>query len=406
MEEQQGQDEVLKTYLWVSMFILVSGLVLFANVTQTMFFGENKKSLKEVSKNPILVAWYLLLPPNILMSVVYFIEHLSMLINGTPSTPGGLCNFVAFFAICAVVSINGSSITISFLTYRLVRDGKKPDLKIVLIGNGISWGIGLIISIIFMTGNSIGPYQGLYCCVKESEYRGFRVALIFTSFCVSLSTQAFFYFRAWHLIRGTEDGGLQSTGTVKASRVIMKRGLEMVAIFYCCWFIICVDSCIAYNGGLPSRWTSAVGAWFAKMNPVLHCLMMYRNLRRMRKVVGVASVHEDADHKAPSQLTKKTGEAPTGLSGSSLLSVQQILMKISDLLSMQQNLEKKMDTFSSNTSAELASVHESIKLLGERDSTGSANEKKVKEEQLLAEIQILRLQLAAVAAKDDKVSPV
>jgi len=374
-------EEVLKTYLWVAMFILVASLLLFTNVTQTMFWGENKKSWKEVLKNPILLAWYLLLPPNVVMSFVYFIEHLDMLIHGTPSTAGSLCNFVAFFAIAAVVSINGSSITIAYLTYRLVRDGKKPDLKVVLTGNGISWGTGLIIAIIFMTGNSIGPYQGLYCCVKESEYRGFRVALIFTTFCVSLSSQAYFYFMAWNLIKKTEGGALHSTGTVKASRVILHRGIEMVAIFYCCWFIICVDSIIAYNGGKPNIWTSAVGAWMAKLNPFLHSLMMYRNLKRMRKVVGVgSSAHKESQH---DQLQKKSDAkvAPDSLRVDSV-SVQPILKKLSEMMAAQQHLEKKLDVFSEKTGAELSSVLEAVKLLGASGSKLDYDEDKSKEDQI------------------------
>jgi hypothetical protein len=288
LESHDGQ--VVKTYAWIAMCIMAFALFLFGNLTLNLFKQEDRKPLKDISKNPMLAAWYLLLPPNMTMTFVYFIEHFVMLVRGTTSHIGGLCSFVAFWAIAAVVSINGSSVTISYVTYRLVKDGKKPELKTILIGNGLSWALGLAIAIIFMTGHSIGPYQGLYCCVKEAQYHGYRVALIFTSFAVSVAAQTYFYYRSWKIVKATESGVLQSTGRgVKASRAVMKRGVEMVSIFYCCWFIIFVNSIIAYNGQTPNIWAGVVGAWMAKLNPVLHCLMMVRNIRKSRKVATTSA---------------------------------------------------------------------------------------------------------------------
>lgn len=268
------------------MFILLAGMWMFYNVTKMMFFGDDRKSLKDILKNPVLVAWYLLLPPNMVMSFVYFLEHGRQLIQNIESTAGPLCTFVAFWAISAVVSLNGSSITIAFVTFRLVKRGKKPELKIILIGNAIAWLVGLALATVFLTGNSIGPYQGLYCCVKEEQYYGYRVALIFTTFVVSISTQSAFYILSFLEIKKTEGGGLQSSGgsAKKASSVIMKRGLEMVGVFYLCWFVIAVNSFIAYSGSHPNVWSGCIGAWLAKMNPLLHCTMMYRNLKRIKKI--------------------------------------------------------------------------------------------------------------------------
>jgi len=393
-------EQALKTYQWVSLFILMLGLLLFFNVSQTMFFGENKKTLKELSHNSVLLAWYLLLPPNVTMMLAYFIEHLSMLIQGTASMPGKLCTTVAFFAISAVVSINGSSITIAYITCRLVRDGKVPDLRIVLTGNFTSWVVGIVIAIIFMTGNSIGPYHGLYCCVKESEYHGFRVALIFATFCFSLTTQSFFYFRAWDMIQRKEQNTLQSNIRVKASRVIMRRGLEMVTIFYVCWIIICVDSIIAYVGGNPKLWTSIVGAWTAKLNPVLHCIMMHRNLRRTRKVSAIVptsmspasqknlcDLEENAELKDPGMPVEEASKPST----------QSLEKKIVELVEVQENMQKKIDTLSATMLSEFGSMRQVIQ------RGNGADTKKVKEEQLLAEIQVLRRQLTeAGAPKSDE----
>mmetsp|Transcript_21317 Transcript_21317/g.27970 ORF Transcript_21317/g.27970 Transcript_21317/m.27970 type:complete len:416 (-) Transcript_21317:532-1779(-) len=344
------------TYLWGSMFIMAAGIWMFYKVTQMMFFGGNKKTLRDIVKNPVMVAWYLLLPPNMVMTVVYFIEHARQLAMNVESQPGPLCNFVAFWAISAIASLNGASITIAFVTYRLVKDGKKPRLQVILIGNAIAWLVGLTLATIFITGNSIGPYQGLYCCVKEEEYYGFRVALIFTTFAISISSQTFFYYRSYSLIKSTEGGALQSSGgsARKASKVIMQRGIEMVAIFYLCWFVIALNSIIAYAGGKPNIWVSTIGAWLAKMNPLLHCLMMYRNLKRINKIsVTNTSGKSSMDpEEAAAQKIEETHAI-----------AQTLEAEVKKLMNMQLQMDGKVVGLEANLTAQLGGVKKQLDVI-------------------------------------------
>eukprot|EP00638_Chattonella_subsalsa_P005102 CAMPEP_0117756554 /NCGR_PEP_ID=MMETSP0947-20121206/14152_1 /TAXON_ID=44440 /ORGANISM="Chattonella subsalsa, Strain CCMP2191" /LENGTH=412 /DNA_ID=CAMNT_0005576173 /DNA_START=185 /DNA_END=1423 /DNA_ORIENTATION=+ len=318
------------------MFIMGGALFMFYKVTMMMFFGPSKKTLRDILKNPVMVAWYLLLPPNMVMTAVYFMEHAKQLATNSESEAGPLCNFVAFWAISAIVSLNGASITIAYVTYRLVKDGKKPRLRVILIGNGISWLFGLTLATIFMTGDSIGPYQGLYCCVREEAYYGFRVALIFTTFAVSISAQSFFYYSSYSLIKSTEGGALQSSGgsARKASKVIMQRGMEMVGIFYLCWFIIAVDSIVAYSGTKPNIWVSALGAWLAKSNPALHCIMMYRNLKRMNKISATSSTGGASSMEPEEALAHKVEEIHAitqSMEGEIKKAINGLTMKVADL---------------------------------------------------------------------------
>lgn len=395
-------DAAHRMYLAIAIALMIWSFYLFAKITADMFFGENKKTLRDILKNPVLVAWYLLLPPNMLMMFVYCIEHIRAVTSGYEIEAGGLCTFVAFFAINAIIAMNGSSIVIAYVTFRLVNDGKKPDLKIILIGNAVAWVVGLIISTIFMTGNSIGPYQGLYCCVKEEQYYGFRVALVFTTFFVSTGSQTFFYAKSYQKIKQTEGGGLQSTGGTakKASKVIFKRGAEMVGIFYLCWSIMVINSFHAFVGRKPNIWVSALAAWMTKLMPVLHCKMMSRNLTRIKKIAvntsaagsqNGSSANEDDDMDIEHRVADAAANTVT------------LLQNVNTLTQAQQKLTGTLGSLSSQMTEGFASLGKKIEAM---ESAAAAKSAEVREaapsttlpnaetEQLQAEVAVLRRQLS------------
>jgi len=400
--------EPVATYLWFAIGLMAWSLYLFGKITSDMFFGENRKSLRDLLKNPVLVAWYLLLPPNMLMMFVYFIEHVRMLALGQQSEAGGLCTFVAFWAINAVVAMNGSSVVIAFVTFKLVKDGKKPELKVILIGNAISWLVGLLIAIIFMTGNSIGPYQGLYCCVKEEQYTGFRVALIFTTFFLSTGSQTFFYYMSYKKIKVTEGGGLQSTGgTVKkASKVIFKRGAEMVAIFYLCWSLMVINSFIAFAGSKPNIWVSAMAAWMTKLMPVLHCYMMKRNLKRIKKIAVTSTMSSQNGEDDEFDMEKRVEEAAANTESllASLNTVQQAQQKSTGAIGQIQtsitdgfaSINKRLEELETRAPAPvggggLEAAHSAVVPVSDSEELERA---RAEQERLMAELQVLRRQLA------------
>jgi len=55
----------------------------------------------------------------------------------------------------------------------------------------------------------------------------------------------------------------------------------MVSVFYCSWFLVFLDAAIVYSGNPPNVWTTIIAAWLAKMEPIWHCLLMNRTIKRI-----------------------------------------------------------------------------------------------------------------------------
>jgi len=194
---------------------------------------------------------------------------------------GKLCDFFSFIAIWTVVASNGSSCTISCLTYTFCKRGKKTSLRTVFIGNACSWLLGLVISITYLIEEKFGTFRGLYCCVKEDLYDGIIVAEVFLVFGLATAIQVCMYTRCY--LQALKHGELQNTSVVKTSIAIIKRGLEMIGVFYLSYVLIVVDSIALFAQREPSIWISMFAAWMPKLGPFLHCLLIHRIINRIQK---------------------------------------------------------------------------------------------------------------------------
>jgi len=303
-------DSTRNAYTVVAVLICGSSLLLIARIVKILFFGELKSFRHVIFKKPILFAWFLLLLPNIVVMLVYFCEHMQILVTQKQAQDGHWCRFVAFTAIISMVCLNGSCLTIAITMYQIVKMGTKYVWRTVIYGNLLSWLCGICIGIWYIAGNSLGPYRGLYCCIRGERYNGPRIFLIYGSFIFSICAQSFLYISAFRHIRDTElkaqsnftaqsihsvsgpedservSGGGTMKITPTASRIFMKKGIMLVSIYYVCWFWISVDALIAFSGKTPSLASSIVGAIFAKMNSVIHCMVMTSHINKARNTVG------------------------------------------------------------------------------------------------------------------------
>lgn len=232
----------------------------------------------------MLASWLFLAFPNTVMIIVYLAENLHILAKGSPLSNGPLCQFFSFCAICTVISSNGSSVTVAYLTNILAETRKVPPVKFAILGNISSWISGLIIASILLAQDSFGPYQNLYCCVKEESYKKSSAGLVFAVFSVSISFQLLFYGRSYKsMMKGSEYLPTQSTARTSTSVAVLKRAIGMVSIFYFSWFLVFLDAALLYAGYKPYVWVSIVAAWMAKLEPLWYCAYLRQTLRRIQK---------------------------------------------------------------------------------------------------------------------------
>jgi len=161
-----------------------------------------------------------------------------------------------------------------------VKNGKRPATGKAMIGNVASWLAGFVFSFIYLFGDVFGPYRGIYCCVKEQDFKGALVGEMFIVFGFSAAFEGLFYIRSVMESRKLSQGNTHANQT---SFIIMQRGLEMILIFYVSYVLVAVDSVIIFSRLESSIWLSMVAAWMVKLEPFWHCVLLHRILKRMRK---------------------------------------------------------------------------------------------------------------------------
>jgi len=97
------------------------------------------------------------------------------------------------------------------LTCRLVLGDPVPD-KHVVYWNVISWLFATALAAIFLGKGQLGPYKGLYCCVKETRYRGYAVAPILIVTFSAVLSMAYFYYQSYKSIKNSEEKRAKSSG--------------------------------------------------------------------------------------------------------------------------------------------------------------------------------------------------
>ena len=86
---------------------------------------------------------------------------------------------------------------------RLILGNPMPD-KMVVVWNVFSWTFATVLAGAFLVGKQLGPYKGLYCCVKETEYRAYAVAPIIVVTFTALLAMSYFYYQSYLHIKSSE----------------------------------------------------------------------------------------------------------------------------------------------------------------------------------------------------------
>jgi len=314
-------EKTTKAYTVFAIIITGTALFLVNIICKVLFFGaRNVKSL--VRKKPVLFAWLLLLIPNITVAVVYFAEHIQILLTSKEPESGAWCSFVAFTAIVAMVCMNGSCLTIACVMYQIVMHGPKGVWRTILGGNAASWFSGIAVGCWYLASKALGPYRGMYCCIGGERYNGPRIILIFGSFGFSIFAQMYLYFRSFLEIKKTEEKVKNQSSVVhvvaiantqlfhrygqrllslsnekssqnqcqvqSTSRIFMKKGILLVSVYYLCWLWISVDALLVFRGFEPPMYSSIVAALLAKLNSVIHCAIILRHIIKAKSTVYAA----------------------------------------------------------------------------------------------------------------------
>jgi len=272
-------------------YLSVSTLYILISISYCIYIAyillAEKKLLLFVRGNSLLLSWVFLLPPGLLLVVVFLIENAHQIYYQENLKDGILCQFCAFSAITTLTTLHGSTTTVAYLTYVSVKTGKKPDRIVVIYGNIFSWLLGVGIGCVYLTGNVLGPYRGIYCCVKQQSFRGLLVAEMFLIFGFTALFQLYFYISAYLLAKTHQRQG--NTSRTRTSSIIMRRGLEMVSIFYLSYTLINADAVAVFSLNDPPVWLSIIAAWIVKLEPFWHCLLIHRLLKRLQK--NKAKIH-------------------------------------------------------------------------------------------------------------------
>jgi len=242
-------------------------------------------------ENSIQLSWFLQTIPSLLMIMAFLIENIAVGFGWASLGTGYFCDAVAFCAVTTVITLNGTSTTIAFLTYRLMATRKTPSASWAIAGNALSWLFGILMATILLKERVYGSYRGLYCCVREESLTKIRVALVPVVFASAIIAQTFFYWSSFQKAQAHSRGVPTARSTSHEPQgihqslalVVLKRGLEMIIIFYLTWILIAFDALATFFGHNANMWTSIVAAWMAKIGLVIHCAVMYRSLKRFKK---------------------------------------------------------------------------------------------------------------------------
>ena len=220
------------------------------------------------------------------------------------------CRISAFFAIAQITALNLGAIFIALTTWRMIVGVRTPD-RIILLYVMASWAAGVVLASLFMIGDTLGPYKGLYCCIKEQKYRSYAVLPILLVTALAVFSMCYLYFRSYQRLKQLEERGTIVSNRINASRTVMRRGMFLVSSFYGCWSVIIICGIItAVDGHVPTA-LDMVGAWMAKCMPIVDSMLLLRMLSRIerRNVALVVPVVEESPRRivTPPPLPQQLG---------------------------------------------------------------------------------------------------
>jgi len=164
---------------------------------------------------------------------------------------------------------------------RMVLGNPVPD-KLVVLYNAASWAFGFCLAGIYFVGDLIGPYKGLYCCIKETRYRAYAVTPSFLVTISAVCLMAHFYWQAYIYIKKSEGKRSQAAGEgEKASTLILRRGITLVSCFYICWAVMLTNGFITSVGGQVHPGYDILAAWTAKLLPIVDSVLLMQMLSRI-----------------------------------------------------------------------------------------------------------------------------
>jgi len=260
---------------------MLTGMVLFARIIN--FLMKNKKKMLQlVRKNPVLLASLFLVFPGILMISVYTMECVNSFLTEKPPNKGRLCNFTAFWSLTTVITSNGSSVVVAYITYKVI-NGENATMHMVIVGNFLSFFVGAMFAAIYLAKEKLGPFLNLYCCVRDDAYDAAVIVPLVSVFVFATLTQMFLHRRSY-LDYIKHVGALRANTSVSSKEATIKRrGLQMVFIFYSSYSVIVINGIIKLWSGTSNVWFQVVGAWMAKLEPTFHCLLLFQILQKVKK---------------------------------------------------------------------------------------------------------------------------
>mmetsp|Transcript_17653 Transcript_17653/g.22258 ORF Transcript_17653/g.22258 Transcript_17653/m.22258 type:complete len:382 (+) Transcript_17653:67-1212(+) len=296
-----------QVYRWVAVCILMAAFFAFLHATRLIFFNH-----KENFQNPVILAMYLLVPPNMIMVFGYLSEHLYELYANSIAKEGAMCTLIGFCATAAIVAIMGGAIVLAYASERLIHLRNRTTLKKILLGNAFFWILGVVLASQFFFEGALGPYQGLYCCISSSSFGNISVLFTMIFLTVSFVCQIFLYRRAYLSMKASDaniselssksGNGIKNTEATtlvresmlpihagqnpykKSSQQLLQWGLEMVISFALCWSLIFCHAAYLWFTGEAIFILDILAAWFVKISPLIHCILLSWRIGQFKKV--------------------------------------------------------------------------------------------------------------------------
>mmetsp|Transcript_3562 Transcript_3562/g.6094 ORF Transcript_3562/g.6094 Transcript_3562/m.6094 type:complete len:319 (+) Transcript_3562:204-1160(+) len=280
--ESNRQTHVEKIYSTVSVIILGGALICFA----VSFFVAIRKRQRLLA-HPVSLAVFLLLLPNSVMALVYFCEHLYNISTGKRLSGGPVCQLVAFWSICSIVSIMGCSVVVAYASHQIIAQGKicNAPRRGVVIGSALSWLAGLAVGGGYQAAGMLGPYERLYCCVSDEGNTRPPILVAVFIFCIAAIAQLQYYCRIYIKLHSSQSKGRRIRGSI---REVVAWGLENISLFYVGWSLMAMNNILAFSGHDVAQWAAISAAWLAKIHALVCGISFLRHFELKKEDAIVA----------------------------------------------------------------------------------------------------------------------
>jgi len=299
-------------YLWGAISILVLSLSASIYASKLMFFHP-----KETFTNPLLLAMYMLVPPNVVIVACYLSEHIPELLNHSGPTTSPFCSGIAFFSCASMTAIMGGAVILAHTSSVMVFEKSRVHARNIVVGTAISWFVGIFVSLKLYLDGTLGPYQGLYCCITMASFSKNSVIFSFNFLVLSFVAQLILHIRTFRSIQlqdeisalleaNSMDHGAfrmslqrsNETSTLvysdhsnplsqpfkRSSREVVQWSLELIFVFTCCWTLLFINAAAVVMGFSPRVELEILAAWLVKSNGFLYSVLLAHRIACFKKV--------------------------------------------------------------------------------------------------------------------------